>query len=82
MTVLSILLVLHFFEWFIYSMPVNPVSSVDDVISHVLHMLHPWEKAAICLTFYYFSCLLSSPYSLHKYLFQTLLRHLFKNIYL
>lgn len=80
---LSLLLVLHFVEWFIYSMSVNPVPSMDDVIFLMYYTCcTPGKKAARCLTFYYFSFLLDNAYSLYTYLFQLSLRHLLKNIHL
>lgn len=76
---LSLLLVLHFVEWFIYSMPVNPVPSVDDVIFLMYYTCCTLgKKAARCLTFYYFSFLLDNAYSLYTYLFQLSLKHLLK----
>lgn len=80
---LFLLPVLHFVEWFIYSMSVNPVPSVDDVIFLMYYTCYtPGKKAAMCLTFYYFSFLLDSGYSLYTYLFQLSLSHLLKNIHL
>lgn len=64
-------------------MSVNPVPSVDDVIFLMYYTCYtPGKKAAMCLTFYYFSFFLDSACSLYTYLFQLSLRHLFKNIHL
>lgn len=65
---LSLLLVLHFVEWFIYSMSVNPVPSVGDVIFLMYYTCcTPGEKQQHDSTFYYFSFLLVHILYIHNF---------------
>lgn len=79
---LYLLLVLHFVEWFIYSMSVNPVPSVGDVIFLMYYTCcTPGKKAATWFNISLFLLPLSTNTS-YTYLFQMSLKQLLKNIHL